>query len=525
MNARPATHPGLSRRGFLLAAGLAATAPAWLSLAEAARAADLASRMPAQGNYFEQAFGIAPADLSRIMSEALAGGGDYCDLYFQHSQGTWIVLEDGVVNRAYTSVSLGMGVRVLIGEQTGYAFSQVLELPAMLEAARAAASLARAGGQAPGSRGLEVKPPRHQPGLDLYPMAKPWPEVSTEARIALLKTAGERMAAADPRVKKTLLQFHDGTGRIMVANSEGLLRSDYRPRTSFYTSCVAEDHGRRESNYRDLTTRSGFEVYSPELVSAQADETVRATLELFEAKSVAAGEMPVVLAPGSSGILLHEAIGHGLEADFNRRRISTYAERLGQKVADPQVTIVDDGTIPHSHGAINFDDEGGDSRRTVLVEKGKLVSYLQDRLSAQWYKTQSTGSGRRQSFEYAPMPRMRATFMEAGPHDPQEIIASVKRGLYAVQFSNGQVNIGAGDFSFYVKTGYAIEDGRLTHPVKDINVVGNGPQALARISLVGNDPALATAGYMCGKLGQSVPVSQGLPTTLVSGLNVGGSRG
>ncbi|MFH1057103.1 MAG: TldD/PmbA family protein [Pseudomonadota bacterium] len=525
MHATPSPAGGLSRRGFLLAAGAAALMPAWLGLERQAQAAAIHAALPAGGDYFGQAFGIGPAELDRVMREALAGGGDYCDLYFQHSQGTWIVMEDGSVNRAFTSVSLGMGVRVLRGEQTGYAFSQVLELPAMLEAARAAASLAAAGGQAPAARGVEVRPLKAKAGLDLYPMAKPWSAVPVDARIAMLRRAGDRMAAADGRIKKTLLQFHDGTSRILVANSEGALRADLRPRTSLYTSCVAEQDGKRENNYRDLTTRAGLEVYGNELIDRQADQTVAATLELFDARPVNAGEMPVVLAPGSSGILLHEAIGHGLEADFNRRRISTYAERMGQMVADAQVTVVDDGAIAHSHGAINFDDEAGDSRRTVLVEKGRLVSYLQDRLSAGWYQTQSTGSGRRQSFEYAPMPRMRATFMEAGAYAPEEIIASVKKGLYAVQFSNGQVNIGAGDFSFYVKTGYAIEDGRLAHPVKDINVVGNGPEALARITMVGNDPALATAGYMCGKNGQSVPVSQGLPTTLVSSLNVGGSRG
>jgi TldD protein len=332
------------------------------------------------------------------------------------------------------------------------------------------------------------------------------------------------MASADSRVKKTLLQFHDGQSRVLLANSDGVLLSDLRPRTSLFASCVAEHQGRRESNYRDLTTRTGREVYTPELLDDLAQGAVQRTLELFEAKPLQAGEMPCVLAPGSAGILLHEAIGHGLEADFNRRRVSTYAERMGQRVADSQVTVVDDGTIPQSHGAINFDDEGGESQRTVLVEKGVLRSYLHDRLSARWYKCDSTGSGRRQSFEYSPMPRMRATFMEAGPHDPAEIIASVKKGLYAVQFTNGQVNIGAGDFSFYVKSGYAIENGKLTHPVKDVNIIGNGPQALSRISMVGNDPALATAGYMCGKLGQTVPVSQGLPTTLVSSINVGGTH-
>ncbi len=517
---------GMSRRGFLRAATAATVAgPVLLTLGCQSLMSGQPAPPPGPLDYFGDAFGISAGDLDRVLRQALDHGGDYSDLYFQHSQGTWIVMEDGKVNRAYTSVSLGMGVRVLKGEQTGYAFSQELSLPAMLEAARAAASLANGGGQAPGSRGVEVRPLRRQTRLDLYPQLRPWDQVEVPERLEILRRVGGRMAAADGRIKKTLLQFHDGQSRVLLANSEGVLLSDLRPRTSLFASCVAEQGGRRESNYRDLTTRTGREVYTPELLDQLADGAVKRTLELFDAKPLAAGEMPCVLAPGSAGILLHEAIGHGLEADFNRRRVSTYAERMGQKVAEAQVTVVDDGTIPHAHGAINFDDEGGESQRTVLVEKGVLRSYLHDRLSARWYKCDSTGSGRRQSFEYAPMPRMRATFMEAGPHDPAEIIASVKKGLYAVQFTNGQVNIGAGDFSFYVKSGYAIEDGKLTHPVKDVNIIGNGPQALARISMVGNDPALATAGYMCGKLGQTVPVSQGLPTTLVSAINVGGTHG
>ncbi|CAO0821804.1 TldD protein [Desulfarculales bacterium] len=517
---------GMSRRGFLVAATAATVAgPVLLSLGCQSLTNGQAAAPPGPLDYFETAFGITSGDLDQVLRQALGHGGDYSDLYFQHSQGTWIVMEDGKVNRAYTSVSLGMGVRVLKGEHTGYAFSQELSLTAMLEAARTAASLANGGGQAPGARGVEVRPLKKRIGLDLYAQAQPWDQVEVPERLEILRRVGRRMAGADGRVRKTLLHLHDGQSLVLFANSDGVLMSDLRPRTSLFASCVAEHQGRRESNYRDLTTRTGREVYTPELLDQLADGAVNRTLELFEAQPLRAGEMPCVLAPGSAGILLHEAIGHGLEADFNRWRVSTYAERMGQKVAETQVTVVDDGTIPQAHGAINFDDEGGQSQRTVLVDKGVLRSYLHDRLSARWYKCDSTGSGRRQSFEYAPIPRMRATFMEAGPYDPAEIIASVKKGLYAVQFINGQVNIGAGDFSFYVKSGYAIEDGKLTHPVKDVNIIGNGPQSLARISMVGNDPALATAGYMCGKMGQTVPVSQGLPTTLVNAINVGGTHG
>lgn len=502
-----------------------ASIPIWLALTAGPKTA-LAQGPASQArprDYFQEAFGISGADMDRIMREALKNGGDFCDLYFQHSAGNWVVMEDGKINRAYTAVKLGMGVRVLKGEQTGYAFSQVLEMPAMLEAARTAASLAQAGGTAPGGRGVEVRPLKPKPGLNLYPCVKPWAEATIQDRLDLLKRVNQRLGRAESRIIKTVAQFNDSTSRVLLATSEGVLRADIRPRTGLLARCVAEQKGRRESNYQDITTRSGLEFYTQDVLEQVADQAVARTLRLFEARPLDAGMMPCVLAPGSSGILLHEAVGHGLEADFNRRRMSTYADRLGQKVAGGQVTIIDDGTLAHAHGAINFDDEGADSQRTVLVEKGVLRSYLQDRLSAGWYKTGSTGSGRRQSFEHAPMPRMRATFMQPGPYKPAEIIASVKKGLYAEQFTNGQVNIGAGDFSFYVKSGFAIEDGKLTHPVKDVNVTGNGPETLANVTMVGDDLAMSQGGYMCGKRGQSVPVSMGLPTTLVSTINVGGA--
>ncbi|MGD8562572.1 MAG: TldD/PmbA family protein [Desulfarculaceae bacterium] len=514
-----------NRRDFLQAASaMTISAPVWLTLSRApalAQAAPLSSSSPALKNYFEAALGITSADQERLLKEALAKGGDLAEVFFQHIVGTWIIMEDEKVNRAYSSINLGMGVRVIRGEKTGYAFSQVLEMPAMLQTARAAAALARAGKQAPGQKGVVVHALQDKPGLDVYPTQEPWALVSGERRLDLLRRVGRRLAGADASIIKTVLQFHDSTSQVLVANSEGVRRWDVRPRTSLYASCVAQKKGRRESNYADAAMRAGLEFYTPELLDRLADEAAARTLRLFQARPLAPGEMPCVLAPGSAGILLHEAIGHGLEADFNRRGISTYAGRLGQRVADPQVTVVDDGTIPNSHGALSFDDEGGDSQRTVLVDKGVLRSYLHDRLSAAWYQTQTTGSGRRQSYQYPPIPRMRATFMEPGKYDPQEVLGQVKKGIYAEQLSNGQVNIGAGDFSFYIKSGWAIENGRLTHPVKDINLTGNGPQVLSRISMVADDLALAESGFMCGKLGQTVPVSQGLPTTLVSSINVG----
>ena len=516
----------INRRDFLHAAGTAALAvPVWLGAVGRPHLALAAQDTAACGDYFAIAFGIGDADCRKVLKRAMDGGGDFADLFFQHSVSNWIVLENGKVNRAFTSVALGMGVRVVRGQRSGYAFTQALDLPVLLETAANAAALAAAGGQNQGARGVEVVPPALKPGLDLYPVSTPWDEVPVQQRMDLVRQVESRIFAADKRIVKATVQLRDTTSQVMVVTSQGVKRCDMRPRTGLVAGVVAEDQGRRENNHYDVTARAGVELFSQEVLAEIADGAVDRTIRLFEARPLRPGEMPLVMAAGSSGILLHEAIGHGLEADFNKRNISTFSGRLGQKVAGPEVTVVDDGTIAASHGAINFDDEGSDSQRTILVEKGLLKSYLHDRMTADFYKTATTGNCRRQSFEYAPMPRMRATYMEPGPHKAAEIIASVKDGLYAEQFTNGQVDIGSGSFSFYVKSGWAIEGGKLTYPVKDINVIGNGPEVLGRITMVADDLALARSGFTCGKMGQSVPVSQGLPTALVSSINVGGAHG
>lgn len=285
---------------------------------------------------------------------------------------------------------------------------------------------------------------------------------------------------------------------------------------------TAEDGGVTDSSSYNVAARAGLEYYDDSRQGRMVKEAVDRTLFLLKADKPPAGEMPVVLAAGPSAILLHEAIGHGMEADFNRKRTSIYADKMGKKIASEQVTIVDDGTLANERGALGIDDEGNPTERTVLVEDGRLSSYMYDEISARHYGVSPTGSGRRQDFRSAPIPRMRSTIMEAGPHDPQEIIKSVDRGLYCVSFANGQVNIGAGDFSFYMRQGYLIEDGKLTRPVKDVNIIGNGPEALSRIDMVGNDLVIDEGGWTCGKDGQGVPVSQGMPTVRVSKLTVGG---
>jgi TldD protein len=301
--------------------------------------------------------------------------------------------------------------------------------------------------------------------------------------------------------------------------------ADFQPMTTTYVSCTAEQDGRREDGVFGISGRYGLELYKPAFLDRLAGEAVRRTVIMFDAVKPAAGEMEVVLAPATSGILLHEAIGHGMEADFNRKKISIFCDKIGKPVAEKFVSIVDDGTNPQLRGTVNTDDEGNETERTMLVENGILRSFLHDHISAEFYKLKPTGNGRRESFRYAPIPRMRNTYMLPGPHKREEVIGSVKKGLYAEDFTNGEVAIGAGDFTFYVKLGYLIENGKLTRPVKDINIIGNGPQVLSRVTMVADDLKLDEGGWTCGKNGQSMPVQMGLPTVKVSAITVGGVNG
>lgn len=454
--------------------------------------------------------------IARVMNAALNKGGDYCDLYFQHSITNQIGLEDDIVNRAHSNVDFGVGIRVLKGEQTGYSFTEDITEEAMLKAAATAAGIATGGtGSAPAALNATDTP-------NYYRVKTRWEDVSIDRKIPYLTKINRMMAESDSRIIKTSVWFTDANEYIMVATSDGRLATDYRPLTRVFASCTAEENGRREEGNHNVGGRWGIEYYSEAKLKELTDTAVRRTLQLFEAIKPDGGEQPVVLAPGNSGILLHEAIGHGMEADFNRKGESIFSDKIGKPVAEPFVTIVDDGTNPHYRGSINIDDEANPTRKTHLVKDGILVSYLHDRISSQHYGVEPTGNGRRQSFRHIPVPRMRNTYMEAGPHDPEEIIRSVKKGLYAESFANGEVHIGPGDFTFYLKSGYIIEDGKLGAPVKDVNIIGNGPEALRKIVMVGNDRELMDGGGTCGKAGQWVPVSFGLPTVKVSAINVGG---
>ncbi|HVO29177.1 MAG TPA: metallopeptidase TldD-related protein [bacterium] len=461
-------------------------------------------------------YGIAPEDLRRTIETALSRGGDYADLYFQHTVSNVLGLEDDAVNRARTAVVMGVGVRVVKGDSTGYAFTEEMTPEALRRAAATAAEIAD---------GRKTETPASyklvgHPGY--YPEDTGWSGVDLSKKMGLLSSVNGRLKSADSRIVKTTLSFADEESEVYVVTSDGVVRHDVQPMTRLIASCVADNGTTRETGSYNLAARDGWSFYTPERIDRLVKEAVRRTVLMFEAIVPQGGEMPVVLGAGSSGILLHEAIGHGMEADFNRKGTSTYATRMGKPIAEKFVNVVDDATLAKARGSIHFDDEGNPVEKTRLVTDGVLTSYLHDRISAKHYGVKSTGSGRRESFRCAPMPRMRSTYMENGPHKAEEIVRSVKKGIFCESFSNGQVNIGAGDFTFFVKTGYLIEDGKLTRPIKDTNIIGNGPEVLQKITMVADDLVIDEGGWTCGKNGQSVPVSQGMPTVKVSSITVGG---
>ncbi len=509
----------ISRRSFLKkgSQGLAVISMApYLLKVDPVRAFTVPSAANMNLTDYLNHFGVSEEMIGEVMSVALSRGGDYCDLYFQHNIGNSISVEDKIVNRAATNIDFGAGIRVLKGDQSGYSFTEEITPEAMKLAAGTAATIAD-GSRMVDPVGLQVhKHPNY------YPIETGWESVGIDQKIPFLQALNDKMFALDKRVLKSRVRYSDYTSYILFANSEGRITFDYQPMTRLYAYATAEENGVREENYAALAARQGIELYTPEQTDQLAAEAVSKTLELFKAVKPEAGEMEVVLAAGSSGILLHEAIGHGMEADFNRKEISIFSDKINKPVAEKFVTIVDDGRDKNMRGSINIDDEGNDTERTYLVRDGILRSYLHDRISANYYKVKPTGSGRRESFRFAPIPRMRNTYMLPGPHKKDEIIASVKKGIYAESFTNGEVFIGAGDFTFYVKSGYLIEDGKLTRPIKDINIIGNGPQVLKDIVMVADDLKLDSGGWTCGKDGQGVPVSLGLPTVKVSKITVGG---
>jgi TldD protein len=470
---------------------------------------------------FFQTYNLNVADLENYLAEALARGGDYADLYFEYRINHSIVLEEQIIKSATKSVSLGVGVRVISGEKTGYAYSDDLNRENVMKAARTAAFIASAASQ--GGK-IQIPTPLGQE-KNLYPINVFPTELEISQKIALLQDGDRAARGFDSRIKQVQASYVDETKHVLIVTSEGNAAWDRQPLVRMNVMCLAEEGGRRQSGYHGGGGRRGLDIFAGDLdPKAIARESARQAILQLGAVDAPAGPTEVVLGPGWPGILLHEAIGHGLEADFNRKKTSAFAGLVGQKVASELCTVVDDGTIPFRRGSLNMDDEGNPTHQTVLIEKGILRGYLQDRLSSRLMKLPLTGNGRRQSYDHIPIPRMTNTFMMAGDSAPEDIIKSVKKGLYAVQFGGGQVDITSGKFVFSASEAYLIDDGHITAPVKGATLIGDGPTVLRQVTAVGGDLKLDHGIGICGKDGQTIPVGVGLPTIKIREITVGGTE-
>ena len=465
--------------------------------------------------------GLGETELMRLIGQLMSGSVDYGDLYFQYSRHESWSLEEGKVKSGSHSIEQGVGVRACAGEKTGFAYSDEIALPALLEAAGAARAIVQQGAQA------RVPAAFHgEPGRQLYRPDDPLASLADEAKVKLLERVEREARAQDPRVKQVMASLASTHEVVLVVRSDGVIAGDVRPLVRLNVTVIVESNGRREQGSSGGGGRFTYDYFSrADQALCYAREAVRQALVNLDAAEAPAGTMPVVLGPGWPGILLHEAIGHGLEGDFNRKGTSAFAGKLGKRVASEQCTVVDDGTIPDRRGSLNVDDEGTTTQKTVLIENGILKGYMQDTLNARLMGVAPTGNGRRESYAHLPMPRMTNTYMLAGKYDPGEIIASVDRGLYAVNFGGGQVDITSGKFVFSASEAYLIENGKITRPVKGATLIGNGPDVLTRVSMVGNDLQLDPGVGTCGKEGQSVPVGVGQPTLKIDSLTVGGTQG
>jgi len=470
-------------------------------------------------SFFAVKFGITERDLESYLSEALSAGGEYADLYFEYLANTSIGIDEGIVKSASEGVTLGVGVRVLIGERTGYAYSDDLSPEKIRKAAHVAARIAR-GPASIVKTGFEDARIHN-----LYPMITVPHDTALADRVDLVKRADAAARAYDPRVFQVQASYGDSIREILVATSDGRLTHDRQPMARMSVAALArENNGPPQHGYSGGGGRVTLDFFLNEKTPEYfAREAARQAIVQLGAVDAPAGESVVVLGPGWPGILLHEAVGHGLEADFNRKGVSAFTGRIGQQVASPLCTVIDDGTISSRRGSLNVDDEGTPTRQNILIENGVLRGYLQDTLSARLMKSASTGSGRRESYQSIPMPRMTNTYMLAGDSDPEEIIRSVPKGIYCATFSGGQVDITSGNFVFQATESYLIENGRLTRPVKGASLIGNGPEALKYVSMVGKDLKLDEGIGVCGKEGQSVPVGVGIPTIKIDKMTVGGT--
>ena len=475
--------------------------------------------MPLSDSFIASRFNLTERDLERYLLEALSRGGDYADLYFEYLATSSISLDEGIVKSATEGVSLGVGVRVIAGERTGYAYSDDLNPEKILKAARVAACIAA------GPAKIEKTSLHDGERRNLYPVVTAPTETAFAARVELVQRADHAARAYDPRVFQVQAGYADSLRHVLVATSDGVLNFDRQPMARLSVRALARDNsGPPQAGHAGGGGRVSLDFFLNDKTPEHfATEAARQAVVQLGAVEAPAGEMTVVLGHGWPGVLLHEAVGHGLEADFNRKGTSAYSGRIGQQVASALVTVVDDGTIRHRRGSLNMDDEGTPTGRNVLIENGVLRGYLQDRLSSRIMSAVPTGSGRRDGYQHIPMPRMTNTFMLPGSSDPEEIIRSVPRGLYCVNFAGGQVDITNGNFVFSASESYLIEDGRITRPVRAATLIGNGPEALKYVSMVGGDLELDEGMGICGKEGQTVPVGVGIPTVKIDRMTVGGT--
>jgi len=472
--------------------------------------------------FFRERFGLDDRALERALGSALERQVDAADLFFEYATQDQVALEEGIVKSGDRHVEQGVGVRVQDGERQGYAHSDEITVESLSLAAATARAISERSGSSAAVRVRDAAD-----GRDLYPVATSPTDVAIERKVRLLEEIDAYARARDPRVKQVMASVIAQQRHVLVAASDGTRVGDTRPLVRLNVQVIAADAAgrRREIGYQGMGGRYELErLLEPEAWRPLVDDAVRVALLNLKAVPCPAGALDVVLGPGWPGILLHEAIGHGLEGDFNRKKTSAFSDRLGQRVAAPGVTVVDDGTLPGRRGSLNVDDEGTPSQRTVLIEDGVLVGYLQDKLNARLMGMRPTGNGRRESYAHLPMPRMTNTFMLAGSEDPEEIVRSVASGIYAVSFGGGQVDITSGKFVFSANEAYRIENGRIGAPLKGATLIGNGPDVLTRVSRIGSDLALDQGVGTCGKDGQSVPVGVGLPTLRVDGLTVGGTE-
>jgi TldD protein len=458
----------------------------------------------------------------RLLALALEPGGDYADLYFEFRVAADYVLEEEQVRTLGRGITLGLGVRVTKGDATGYAYTEDLAWEKMAHAAKTAGQIAMGGGHQP----VDVSQISPVTRPEFYPIAQPSLLVPPSDKLTLLRAADKAARAVDPRILKVEASFAESIREVLLFTSDGRMAHDIQPLLRFGVRAVAEDQGKRQSGSGGGGGRYGMDYFAQARRDAASHgaEAARMAIAMLDAVDAPAGELPVVLGAGDSGILLHEAVGHGLEADFNRKQTSNYSGQVGKHVASKLCTVVDDGTIHGSRGAINVDDEGHIGRRNVLIENGVLVGYMHDRLSARHFGVQPSGNGRRESFRAVPLPRMTNTSLLGGTDAPEDIIKSVSRGIYAKRFSGGQVNISNGDFVFSLSESYLIEDGKLTAPLKGVNLIGNGPDVLRRVDMLGSDYELSDGIWTCGKDGQSVPVNVGTPTVRIASITVGGTQ-